>query len=58
MDNVLLMSAGGQFRHHAPIFPVHALRGCNIIKYLATAYNGRRGLVAGRFNGKDQGMHF
>jgi hypothetical protein len=41
MHDISLMGTRSQFRYHTPVFGVIALRGYNIIEYLAVTYNSR-----------------
>ena len=56
-DDVLLVGAGRQFRHHAAEVLMDLLRGDDIGQQDAVAQDGRRGVVAGRFDAEDDVRH-
>ena len=55
-QQVLLVGARGQLGHHAAVLLVYFLGGHHVAQQLAAGQHGRAGVVAGRFNGKDNGM--
>ena len=56
-DDVLLVGAGRQLRHHAAEVLVDLLRSDDIRQQDAVAEDGRRGVVAGRFDAEDNVRH-
>ena len=56
-DDVELVRTGRQFRHHTAERAVHVLAGDDVGEQYTVADDGRRGVVAGGFNAKDNICH-